>query len=518
MIQQEFPLVPHHGLLLPFLQQTHKKRYHLASNLKSSISTQVSVNLMLSEHIMSVIAKQPLPAFLRLPPEIRQQIYGELYHDQPSSLLALLTVHPRVLEEIRPWIFKLPITFNGQSKLFEWLSRVDHGFLSNVGEIRFKLHDIDTEKIMGALGERLRRARMQDPFNPIGRPYDEACGTELYHIKVALQKFKNLKSLTLLDNTSADPQAPPSMLKTFVALVLADLPLVSFSIPHQLLHDMDYPNSYQVQRLHITDHKFITWPDFPHNKFSQLSELKVCGGCHSLGRFTIPGGACRKTSMYWENLPALQELTLCLYDYNASDSNRDEVGIRQVISRWIVHLETHAKGLRTFKLWCNAWVDPNDGNPTLSNLRRLAHMIQSSCLAHVETGYWWTPSINRYPESIVTIGIRFETNYEQYPHWIQKFNHDMDPACSTFFADHPNLMEILLYLPQETRQKLSPVSTCQSTVTKMCRDHGVRLRIIYEDFACDHTAEIQRRKGVKHLVEAENIDWFEARTRMGQPW
>ncbi|KAL8727714.1 MAG: hypothetical protein Q9181_005606 [Wetmoreana brouardii] len=225
MIQHELPHFPHNNLLLSFLPATCNKPYHLLPSLKTSTSAKRSRGFVTPERIMVVASTQRLPGFLRIPPEIREQIYSDLFHDQPSSLPALLTVHPRILGEIRPWIFKLPITFNGQQSLLEWLSDVGPGFLPHVGHIRFKLHDIDPEKIVGALGERLRRARIQDSAYYIGNPYEEACATELYHIKTSLQKLKNLRSLTIIESTSADPKPPPNMMKTFLALILTDLPL-----------------------------------------------------------------------------------------------------------------------------------------------------------------------------------------------------------------------------------------------------------------------------------------------------
>ncbi|KAL8697480.1 MAG: hypothetical protein Q9201_007109 [Fulgogasparrea decipioides] len=431
-----------------------------------------------------------LPGFLRIPPEIREQIYSDLFHDQPSSLPALLTVHPRILGEIRPWIFKLPITFNGQQSLFEWLSAVGSGFLPNVGHIRFKLHDIDPEKIVGALGERLRRARIQDSAYYIGNPYEEACATELYHIKTSLQKLKNLRSLTIIESTSADPKPPPNMMKAFLALILADLPLVSISTPHKLLRYLDQPNTSLIRGLQVTDHRLIIRPDFPTNKFPNLLELKLCCGCSSTGMDqsnlirTIPHSA-----ILWENLPALQSLTMCLYDYKKG-INSDKMRQQAALFRYFSRLEKHSNSLRKFRLWCND--RPSQVNS--GNLGCLLSFLRHSSLTHFETGYWWTPPLDCFPASVITIGIRFETNHDQYPNWIMAFHDEILPSHSTFFAEHPHLKEILLYLPSHTKDKFNSVNHCYAAANSVCREYGVRLKVIYEDCACDHMARTQRRE------------------------
>ncbi|KAL8662798.1 MAG: hypothetical protein Q9202_004399 [Teloschistes flavicans] len=233
------------------------------------------------QHTMNPNSQQSPSGFLSIPPELREEIYRELYNSHPSSLTSLLAVHPLTSHEVRPWIFKLPQTFNGQQRLLDWLSKVDPTLPSNVREVRFRLHDLSPEKIVGSFGERLRRQRPdRRAHKHVGHPYNEACNEELLAIKSALQSFRNLMSFTLLETTSANARPPASMIKGLAALVLKELPLVSFNIPHQLLQHFFNAEEIRLQSLHIVDRQPVVCPDLPKGQLLSLPELKLCGSCN----------------------------------------------------------------------------------------------------------------------------------------------------------------------------------------------------------------------------------------------
>ncbi|KAL8973945.1 MAG: hypothetical protein Q9197_001816 [Variospora fuerteventurae] len=181
------------------------------------------------------------PSLASLPAELRERVYNELLHESPSSLSKALTVNRLISEEVRPWLFKQPVTFNGQQHLFRWLSEVETQFLRHVRIVRFRLHDIDIEKICDSFEERLRRTSIQGRSKEIGHPYGEACRQELEKILAALKRFEKLKSLTILPGQSSTPRPPSDMEKGLLDLIGKHLSLSTLEVPRPL----DAPRSAQ---------------------------------------------------------------------------------------------------------------------------------------------------------------------------------------------------------------------------------------------------------------------------------
>ncbi|KAI4170807.1 MAG: hypothetical protein LQ343_004696 [Gyalolechia ehrenbergii] len=417
-----------------------------------------------------------------LPPELRERIYHELLHDQPSSLFHLLTVNRRISSEVQPWIFKQPVTFDGQQSLFEWLPRVDPEFLPYVGTVRFKLHDIDSKKIVGSLGERLRRMNLQGYPNGIGDPYKEACDVEITRITYHLNMFKNLDSITILQSTSSDPQPPNRMERNLIGYALENLPLTELRISHETFSQGYYVNKSSVQRLRITDYALVQSPILPARirSLSQLSKLMICS---DLGSTYAKSHFHRHRMCGYEPtdrvLRKLQDLTLCLHDSEGEEM--PETLAYKSLERFFVPLTEQVTSLKTFRLLCNNWV-----GRTTSSMQKLVRFVSSSSLTHIDTGYWWSPLPNEYPSSIVTIAVRFGKNYRMFPNWLQKFYDAISPTHKkSFFASHPDSKEIVLYLSPEAQDELEHVETRQSAVTAICREHSIRLRVIYEEFSCD---------------------------------
>ncbi|KAL8934140.1 MAG: hypothetical protein Q9216_006052 [Gyalolechia sp. 2 TL-2023] len=418
-----------------------------------------------------------------LPPELRERIYHELLLHQPSSLFHLLTVDHRISSEVQPWIFKQPVTFDGQQSLFEWLPRIDAGFLSYVGTVRFKLHDIDPKKIVGSLGERLRRMNLQRFPNDVGDPYKEACDVEVARIIHHLSMFKNLKSLTILESTSSDPQPPEQMGRDFVGYALEKLPLTELSVSHEAFSQGFHVKKSSIQRLRITNYALVQSPILPApvQSLSQLSKLMICSDLDSIyrkshfHRYRMCG--YEPTNRV---LRQMHDLTFCLHDSEGEEML--ETLAYKALARFFVHLAEQVTSLKTFRLWCNTWV-----GRTTPSMQELVRILSSSSLTHIDTGYWWSPLPNEYPPSIVTIAVRFDKNYRMFPNWLQKFYDAISTKHrkTSFLASHPDLKEVVLYLSPEAWDELEHIETRQSAVTAICRDHGIRLRVIYEKFSCE---------------------------------
>ena len=172
---------------------------------------------------------------LTLPQELRQYIYQNILQTMPSSLFDLLMTSRQVADEVKPLLYKQEIEFDGQSELFNWLQDADRDYFGHVEGVSFKLHDIDPQKIVGALGKRLRQsARDRDAQSPPeDNPYRQACELEVQRIFQGLALLPNLKRLTLRRCTVSDPRPPRHMLLTFAKLLTMRLPNLQVLASHE---------------------------------------------------------------------------------------------------------------------------------------------------------------------------------------------------------------------------------------------------------------------------------------------
>ena len=152
---------------------------------------------------------------LAIPQELRDNIYDNLL-DSPSTLWSLLFINRQTTKEVVPFLYKQPITFEGQVEFFGWLKKVDGKHLKHVADILFKLQDIDPDKIVGALGKRLRQAKLSGSSSSSeAKYYHEACDLELKRIDESFKSIPNVRHLTVLRATSRDPRPSYHMLTSF---------------------------------------------------------------------------------------------------------------------------------------------------------------------------------------------------------------------------------------------------------------------------------------------------------------
>ncbi|KAL8790448.1 MAG: hypothetical protein Q9213_000600 [Squamulea squamosa] len=416
-----------------------------------------------------------------IPPELREQIYEELLCDQPSSLFHLLLVNRQFSREVKPWIFRQPLAFNGQQSLYRWLASVDPIYLPDVVDVRLVLHDLLPEQIVNAFGERLVRANVSYHESQSTRsPYKEAFDRELSQIRSVFDKFPNLKSFTLLENAWGDPKPPYTVLVAFAALVLIELPLVSFTMLQSVRHAMDQFRFPGLQHLKITDYAFHRTPGVPRfiEPFPDLYKLEICNSIQSITPGDLERNTCEQPTGPLAKLPVLQELVVCMYNYDERPSERYPTF--ESFELDIAAFRENAKSLKVFKLLCNHWID-RDSAP----MQQLLYFIQTSSLSYIETSFWWSPHPNEYPKLVTTIAIRF-TTYVQYSRWLHNFSDAIDPKSSTFFANHSYLKEIRLYLPSKAHHERDDHQVAEVAPKARCLKHGVQLKVLYKDFRCEH--------------------------------
>lgn len=196
-------------------------------------------------------AKKPAPHLLTIPLELREHIYTELLPEDASALFQLLLTNRQLFREAKPFTFKQPLAFDGQSELYAWLPRVDRRFLRYVTDVQFKLHDIDPEKIVGALGKRLRHANItaaNSAHAPVGNPYDEACDLEIERLGSAFSYLPNVKHFTVLPSTDADPRPSYHMLVAFSGLLSSGFPQLLTLANHEEFMPVRFLSSLQNLR------------------------------------------------------------------------------------------------------------------------------------------------------------------------------------------------------------------------------------------------------------------------------
>ncbi|MCJ1373673.1 hypothetical protein MMC20_004902 [Loxospora ochrophaea] len=155
----------------------------------------------------------PRLRFLTLPVEIRELIYDEILHSMPASLLQLIRTNRQIHHEAQPFVFRQPLSFDGQSDFFDMFYSVNRKYLRYIQVIEFALHDIDPEKIVGALGKRLRQAKMTSASQAQNNnPYLEACDSEVRRIGEVFSRLPNVKRFTIVGPKPSDAQPCRHML------------------------------------------------------------------------------------------------------------------------------------------------------------------------------------------------------------------------------------------------------------------------------------------------------------------
>lgn len=261
-------------------------------------------------------AVRPAPRFLTVALELREIVYRHLLNDAPSSLTSLLTVNRQLSAEILPFQFRRHLTFDGQADLFDWLDHIDHQYLHHVIDVSFKLHDIDPEKIVGALGKRLRQANITnarksplvDLSREISNPYHEACDMELRKLAEAFRLTPNMRKFTIATTDEGDPEPPLRMLSLFSQMLGHRFPHLHTMISYEDSLPVEFlANKPQLRRLRFPAISPSTNAEV-HQHFSalRLTDLEV----YRLAHHDPSAPKRRILAQVLRSLPPLQCLLL----------------------------------------------------------------------------------------------------------------------------------------------------------------------------------------------------------------
>ena len=337
--------------------------------------------------------------FLELALELRENIYGHLLYDHPSALFDLLTVNRQLAREVKPFLYRQPLTFDGQSELFCWLSEVDHKYLSHVVDVRFKLHDIDPAKIVGALGRRLQQAIISRKSGSRGpdtedNPYFEACHLDLKRVLCAFQLLPNVRNFTILSSSEGDPEPHYRTMDAFSKLLGNCFPnLCSLTSEEDQFPTDCLASKPKLRRLRFPA-TTTTDDNETANIFRNLAlrELEICRLPHHTASGAEEYG-CLTPVLY--TLPPLHSLTI----FEAGGAETPNL-VREIFAGYDRSanpaMRKHLCSLRTLKLLA-------EPGPAYSPMNIATTFLGSSYLSHIEYLDSWASLYDRLPSTIQTV-------------------------------------------------------------------------------------------------------------------
>lgn len=354
-------------------------------------------------------APQPSLRFLTLALELRENIYTHVLHHDPCSLVDLLCVNRQLCREVKPFLYRSPMIFDGQSQLFDWLAKVDHDYLCDVEEVRFKLHDINPDEIVGALGKKLQNANItrasgsRGPDTP-DNPYFEACRADLRRVGAAFRLFSNLRSLTILSPSERDSRPHHRTLDAFSKLVGQCFPKLKFLISEEDQLPVDFISGKpELRRLRFPA---TTSSDDEETEelFSALSltDLEIC----RLPHHTASGAEewdC--VTPVLESCPSLRSLTLFERHGSETPNLAAEVFVASQAA-----LKRHKDSLRTLKLLAKPGplYSPDEESEPVQPEAYCAAFLAQSSLTHVEFVDAWISVYQHLPRTVQTVTWRLD--------------------------------------------------------------------------------------------------------------
>lgn len=400
---------------------------------------------------------KPSPRFLDIPLELREHIYTELVLDEPSALFPLLLTNHQTLEEAKPFLFRQSLAFDGQSELYEWLHTVDRTCLRYVVDVQFKLHDIDPERIVGALGKRLRQANLtaeNSAHAPSGNPYDEACDIEIDRLGKAFSFIPNVRTFTILSSTDSDPRPSYHMLVAF-------LNLLPIRFPH--LHTLTSQVEFLPLRFlsGLPNLRRVCFPGTSTNSPDEVTAL-----FHSLQNLVeleinrLDTDLSGRQSELYSRIAKVQQcnytqLIRCIPHLESlafygepcdDDDDDDDPEVPDATSSFLRALDGHRCPLEKLQVFANVTA------PIETEIQKRLATFRTSSLVHFETYHAHLPPLNHLPSSL-----------ERLVLWTSESEVDIASSMKAlvtmareFRPQLPNLAVICIHLDVEAWDEAQP--------------------------------------------------------------
>ena len=418
--------------------------------------------------------RKPSPNFLDIPLELREHIYAELVLNEPSALFPLLLTNHQILGEAKPYLFRQSLAFDGQAELYEWLQTVDRACLRYVVDVQFKLHDIDPERIVGALGKRLRQANItaaNSAHAPSGNPYDEACDIEIERLGKAFSFIPNVRHFTILSSTDSDPRPSYHMLVTFSNLLPARFPyLLSLTSQEDFLPLEFVSGLPNIRRICFTGmstsdpaevtalfHGLQNLVELEINRLETNSSIRQSELYSRI--------ATTQQCNYAQLIRCISQLeTLAFYGEPCDEDDDDEdLEVPEVTSNFLRTLDGRGCPLEKLQVFANVTA------PIETEIQKRLATFHTSTLLHVETFHAHLPPLNYLPPSIETLVL-----------WTSESEVDIASSMKTLLAmarefrqQLPNLAEIHIHLDVEAWDE---VEAARASIRQRLAALGINLR------------------------------------------
>lgn len=434
--------------------------------------------------------KKAAPHLLTIPLELREHIYAELLPEDASTLFQLLLTNRQLSREAKPFTFRQPLAFDGQSELYAWLPRVDPRFLRYVTDVQFKLHDIDPERIVGALGQRLRQANItaaNSAHAPVGNPYDEACDLEIIRLGNAFSYLPNVKHFTVLPSTDADPRPSYHMLVSFSNLLAAQFPHLFTLTNHEEFLPASFLSSLQNLRRLCFSGMSTSSPaeltalvrGLPNLVELEINRLDADTSGRQSDRYSriATSHQCNYAELS-QGLPGLESLAFygesCDHDEDEDededddDDDDDVAEIPEATRLFMIALDGQRSPLQKLQIF--AQVDSSFE----SRVKRKLAAFKTSNLVHLETFHAHFPGFDFLPGSLRTLVLW--SSERDVP-----FEASMKALVSTarqHRSSVPNLGTILINLDVEDWEE---VRDARAWLCQRMENLGIRLSWKYWD-------------------------------------
>ncbi len=318
-------------------------------------------------------------AFLDLPPEIREQVYGGLFSDASGIDVQILRTSQQIYVEAQPFLFKRPVTFASQFDFYEWVRISSAHNRKYVQCVRIKLVDVISHE--GLPSESIQEYRRNSP-SPITRTYED----DLSRFVEALKGVPNVRSLTLYKNRTGDSDLFRDFHRECFAAVAKQFPGLKSLTFYVDQIPLDFLGSFRsLQSLRFTGFSTSSPKDTIKalQKLSKLDELELFGPPPALAFLQRTGyeGVRATQSMTAEvikHLNPLRACTICEIRDPYAHPNTD-VFVSKALLTALGH--AHSRSLRRLRI-------STDFTPASESRTALAALLAASTsLQELELGW-----------------------------------------------------------------------------------------------------------------------------------
>lgn len=160
-------------------------------------------------------------SLLRLPPELRDEIYRFALLS-PDTTLSLLSTSHQLKMEAQPLLYQRPIKLSSQAKLFDWIRRSRSSNLRQVKNLTLRLTDIDLSPLLDP------EALQAKPQMSAWTLYND----EIVHLDRALRALPALLELTIIPPRIIHSQLLRSLYLSLLALIPEHYPRLRLLVIH----------------------------------------------------------------------------------------------------------------------------------------------------------------------------------------------------------------------------------------------------------------------------------------------